>query len=416
MVWSINQLDISNAFLNGDLHEEIYMKLPPGYAELTGETLPPNAVCRLHKSIYGLKQASRQWFLKLSSTLCAMGFEKAHGDHTLFTRSKNGTFLAILIYVDDILIVSNQDSLVVEFKCALQAHFKLRDLGEAKYYLGLEIARSAEGISLCQRKYTLELLSTTGFLASKPSTIPLDPIVKLSKEEGTLLPDGMAYRKLVGKLMYLQITRPDICYAVNTLCQFSSAPREPHLNAVHKLLRYLKGTVGQGLFFSTDNNFDVRAFSDSDWGTCKDSRRSVTGYCIFVGDSLVSWRSKKQDTVSCSTAEAEFRAMWSVTKELIWLTRLIVILKAPFQMPTHLYCDNVSALYIANNSVYHERTKHVEMDCYKIREHIDSGFLKTMFVRTGNQLADTLTKALHPAPFRELISKMGLLNIFAPPS
>ncbi|KAG7590495.1 Retrotransposon Copia-like N-terminal [Arabidopsis suecica] len=416
MRWSVSQLDISNAFLNGDLDEEIYMKIPPGYADLQGETLPPHAVCRLQKSIYGLKQASRQWFLKFKNTLRGLGFDKSHADHTLFTKLVNGVFLGVLVYVDDIMIVCNNDAAVEEFKEQLKSYFKLRDLGPAKYFLGIEIARSSTGISICQRKYILELLSTTGFLGSKPSSIPMDPSVKFFKTGGKAIPNPEVYRKLVGKLMYLQITRPDISYAVNTLCQFSSAPTDVHLNAVHKVLRYLKGTVGQGLFYPADEKFDLRGFSDSDWATCSDTRRSVTGYCMFIGDSLVSWKSKKQQTASSSTAEAEYRAMALATKELIWLSRLLVDLRVPFTPPAYLYCDNQAALHIANNAVFHERTKHVELDCHITRDQIELGFLKTMFVRTDNQLADPLTKALYPAPFREMIVKMGISNIFAPPS
>ncbi|XP_033148503.1 uncharacterized mitochondrial protein AtMg00810-like [Brassica rapa] len=212
--------------------------------------------------------------------------------------------------------------MIQKFITGLQAHFKLRDLGTAKYFLGLEIARSSKGISVCQRKYILELLSTTGFHGAKTSTIPMDPSIKFLIEEGVPLSDSSSYRKLIGKLMYLHTTRPAISYAVNTLCQFSHAPTDIHLNAAHKVLKYLKGTVGQGLFYPADNKFDLRGFSDSDWAACKDTRRSVSGICMFVCDSLVSWRSKKQDTVSCSTAEAEFRAMALATKEMIWLARL----------------------------------------------------------------------------------------------
>lgn len=157
-------------------------------------------------------------------------------------------------------------------------------------------------------------------------------------------------------------------------------------------------------------------FSDADWAACKDTRRSVSGICMFVGDSLVSWRSKKHDTVSCSTAEAKFRAMGLATKEMIWLARLLLEFRVPFHPPAYLYCDNTFAIYIANNSFFHERTEWIELDCYKTHEAIESGFPKTMYVKTDNQLADTLTKALHPAPFRDLIHKMGMNNIFIPPS
>lgn len=405
------------------------MKLPQGYEELTGVKVPPNAVCRLHKSLYGLKQASRQRYLKLSSTIMQMGFSKSCDDHTLFVKLVDGRYLAVLIYVDDILVASNNDDAVTEFVTELESHFKLRNLGAAKYFLGLEIARSERGISVCQRKYTLELLDDSGFLGSKLSAIPLDPTVHLSKETiipkdgskivhemGSLLPEPKIYRRLMGRLMYLAITRPDIAYSLTTLCQYSSAPREAHLKAAHKLLRYLKGTVGQGIFYESTGSFYLRGFADADWGSCPDDRRSITGYVMFLGESLVTWRTKKQRTVSRSSAEAEFRALADASCEIEWLLRIMTDLKIPMTLPTHLYGDNTASLHIANNSVYHERTKHVDQDCYTIRERIDSGMIKTMHVRTHNQIADVLTKALYPTPFRDLISKMEVMDIYTPPS
>lgn len=237
--WSLTQLDISNAFLNGDLDEEIYMTLPPGYTSKEGEILPPNAVCKLQKSLYGLKQASRQWFLKFSGTLLQLGFQISNSDHTLFIRRKGEVYTAVLVYVDDIIIASNDDNDVTQLKGALSDAFKLRDLGQLKYFLGLEIARSSRGISICQRKYTLNLLEDTCLLACKPSLIPMDPAAKLcmhSKEP--LMDDPAAYRRLVGRLMYLTITRPDITFAVNKLCQFTSAPKQSHYQAALKVLHY----------------------------------------------------------------------------------------------------------------------------------------------------------------------------------
>ncbi|XP_013594420.1 PREDICTED: uncharacterized mitochondrial protein AtMg00810-like [Brassica oleracea var. oleracea] len=244
----------------------------------------------------------------------------------------------------------------------------------------------------------------------------MEPNQKLSKENGVLLEDVKQYRKLVGKLQYFTNTRPDIAYAVSKLAQFSCAPTDVHLKAVHKVLRYLKGTIGQGVFYGVEDNFDLRGFSDSDWGGCPDDRRSVTGYTMFLGNSLVSWRSQKQDIVSMSTAEAEYRAMSMATKEIMWYCGILKSLRVPFSPPPYLYCDNTVALYIATNSIFHERTKHVEFDCHKVRECIVRGILKTMYVRTDNQLADVLTKALYPAPFRDIISKMGVLNLYTPSS
>lgn len=287
--WSITQLDVSNAFLNGDLDEEIYLKLPQGYEELTGKKVPPNAVCRLHKSLYGLKQASRQWNHKLSEVILGDGFKQTHSDHSLFIKYVQKTYLAVLVFVDDILIIGNDDSAVEAFKLVLKSAFKLRDLGRAKYFLGFEIARNQSGISINQRKYTLELLEEAGLLGCKPLTVPMEPNLKLSLSTGTALPDAAVYRRLVGRLLYLTHTRPDITYAVHKLSQFMSAPTDSHLQAATRVLRYLKNDPGQGLFYSAASQLKLTAYSDADWAACPDFRQSITGYCVFLGDSLVSW-------------------------------------------------------------------------------------------------------------------------------
>ena len=414
--WSTAQLDISNAFLNGDLDEEIYMTIPLGYTELTGRAYPPNSVCRLHKSLYGLKQASRQWNQKLSLTITTAGFKQAPSDHSLFIKSSGSLFIAALVYVDDILIVGNDDDEIDSFKKALQSAFKLRDLGPAKYFLGFEIARNETGISINQRKYTLELLQDAGYLGCKPVSVPMEPNLKLSDSttSGDLLTDASVYRKIVGKLLYLTHTRPDITYAVHKLSQFMSAPRNDHLKAAHRVLRYLKNDPAQGLFYSASSETTLTAFCDADWGACLDSRRSTTGYCIFLGDSLISWRAKKQQTVSRSSSEAEYRSMADTTCELIWLDYLLRDLHCSLTGPAKLFCDNQSALHIASNPVYHERTKHIELDCHVVREKLKSGFLKTMHVKSEHQLADVLTKAVQPAIFQRLILKMGLHHLFVP--
>uniref|UniRef100_A0A2N9GYQ8 Reverse transcriptase Ty1/copia-type domain-containing protein n=1 Tax=Fagus sylvatica TaxID=28930 RepID=A0A2N9GYQ8_FAGSY len=333
--WSITQLDVNNAFLHGDLDEEVFMSLPPGFRNKGGHT---NQVCRLTKSLYGLKQASRQWFSKFSSTLLAHGFIQPKCDYSLFTKTVGHAFLALLVYVDDILIGSNDAVSVTRLTTFLDYHFKLKDLGPAKYFLGLELARSAKGISLCQRKYTLDILQDTGFLGSKPVKFPMEQHLKLSKDEGPALPDPTVYRRLIGKLLYLTLTRPDISYSVSRLSQFMDQPRAPHLHAAHRVLQ------------------------------------SVTGFCIFLGDSLISWRSKKQSIVSRSSAEAEYRAMAVTTCEITWLLSLLNDFHISHPMAAVLFCDNQAALHIASNPVFHERTKHIEVDCHFIRDKIKLGF------------------------------------------
>ena len=244
----------------------------------------------------------------------------------------------------------------------------------------------------------------------------MEPNLKLSDSptSGDLLTDASVYRKIVGKLLYLTHTRPDITYAVHKLSQFMSAPRNDHLKAAQRMLRYLKNDLAQGLFYSASSETTLTAFCDADWGACLDSRRSTTGYCIFLGDSLISWRAKKQQTVSRSSSEAEYRSMADTTCELIWLDYLLRDLHCSLTGPAKLFCDNQSALHIASNPVYHERNKHIELDCHVVREKLKSGFLKIMHVKSEHQLADALTKAVQPAIFQRLILKMGLHHLFVP--
>ncbi|KAG7537225.1 Leucine-rich repeat [Arabidopsis suecica] len=324
----------------------------------------------------------------------------SHSDHTCFLKITTAVFLCVLVYVDDIIIASNNDAAVDELKAQLKSCFKLRDLGPLKYFLGLEIARSAAGIYVGQRKYALDLLDETGLLGCKPSSIPMDPSVKFSKETGGDFVDAKAYRRLIGRLMYLQITRPDIAFAVNKLSQFSEAPRQAHQRAVMKILHYIKGTIGLGLFYSSKAELQLQVFADADFQSCKDTRRSTNGYCMFLGSSLISWKSKKQQVVSKSSAEAEYRALSFATDELLWLDHFFKELQVPLSKPTLLWCDNTAAIHIANNSVFHERTKHIESDCHSVRERLVAGLFKLLHVNTHLQLADPFTKALYPSTFR----------------
>jgi len=307
--WSLHQLDVHNAFLHGDLYEEIYMCPPPGL-QRQGE----NLVCRLNKSLYGLKQASRQWFAKFSATIQVAGYVQSKADYLLFTCRNGKSFTALLIYVDDILITCNDLKAISTLKNFLHSHFRIKE-GDLMYFLGIKVSRSKKGISISQQKYALEILKDSGVLGAKPVNFPMEQNTKLS-DAGDLLKDLSQYRRLVGHLIYLTITRLDIMYSVHVLSRFMHAPRKPHMEAALRVLRYLKGAPGQGLFFSSQNGMSLRAFCDSDWAGCPMTRRSTTGYCVFLGSSLVSWRTKRQKTVSLSSAEAEYRAMTGTCCEL----------------------------------------------------------------------------------------------------
>ena len=283
--WYIHQLDVHNAFLHGNLQEEVYMTPPPGLRR-QGE----NLVCRLRKSIYGLKQASRNWFSTFTATVKSAGYIQSKADYSLFTKSQGNKFTAILIYVDDILLTGNDLHEIKMLKTHLLKRFFIKDLGELKYFLGIEFSRSKKGIFMSQRKYALDILQDIGLTRVKPEKFPMEQNLKLTDEDGELLHDPSRYRRLVGRLIYLTVTRPDIVYPVRTLSQFMNTPRKPHWEAALRVLRYIKGSPGQGLFLPSENNLTLSAFCDSDWGGCRMSRRSVSGYCVFLGSSLISWK------------------------------------------------------------------------------------------------------------------------------
>ncbi|CAL1398262.1 unnamed protein product [Linum trigynum] len=406
--WPLHQLDVNNAFLHGDLEEEVYMKVPLGFQQ-EGDT----RVCRLRKSLYGLRQASRNWYQKFTLALAELGFTASRADHSLFLYRKGETFVAALIYVDDVVLTGNDAGFISQVKSFLDSRFSIKDLGPLKYFLGIEVARSPEGIVLSQRKYTLDILKDAGVTGARPSSFPMEQNHSLTQPADDVIPDISSYRRLIGRLLYLTVTRPDITYAVNVLSQHVHAPSSAHMAAAHRVLRYLKTAPGQGLFFPSSGTLELTAFCDSDWAGCQASRRSTSGYYIQLGSAPVSWRTKKQRVVARSSAEAEYRAMASTVSEVIWLRHLLMELGVPQSSATPLYCDSQAALHIAANPVFHERTKHVEMDCYFVRERVVTGEIAPHKVATSDQPADMFTKALGTDQFRFLMSKLGIRDLHA---
>ncbi|XP_041000612.1 uncharacterized mitochondrial protein AtMg00810-like [Juglans microcarpa x Juglans regia] len=225
--------------------------------------------------------------------LATTSIQAVQSDYSLFTQLKNGSFTALLIYVDDIVVASSHMDSIEVLQRFLNDHFIIKSIGNLRYFLSIEVARSSKGISICQRKYALDILANAGSLGSRPLKLPMDQNLKLHKDDGDPLLDPLPYRRLVGRLVYLTITRPNLYYSVQHLSQFMTVPITTHLHAAHQVLRYIKNALGQGLLFSSSSSLTLRACSDSDWAFCPDSRHSVTGFCIFLGQSLISWRSKK---------------------------------------------------------------------------------------------------------------------------
>jgi len=252
-------------------------------------------------------------------------------------------------------------------------------------------------------------------LACHPASKPMDCTTHLQAGIGDPLSaeDSSSYCRLVGSLIYLTNTRLDISYTVQQLSQFMANPTTDHSKVASRVLRYLKSSSGCGIFFPTIGSTRLQAFSDSDWAGCRDTHRSITGFSIFLGNSLISWCSKKQSTVSRSSSEAEYRALATTTCELQWLKYLFQEFRIPFTQPANVFCDNQSAILIASNQVFHERTKHIELDCHIVREKSLNGLLKLLPVRSSMQLADVFIKPLSPTQFKTLVSKLGMMNIYS---
>nr|GEV39216.1 putative ribonuclease H-like domain-containing protein [Tanacetum cinerariifolium] len=339
------------------------MEAPPGFSE----NFKPGEVCRLKKSLYGLKQSPRAWFGRFTMAMKKYGFKQSNSDHTLFLKHRGNFVTCLIIYVDDMIITGNDEEEIKKLKGELFTEFEMKDLGILKYFLGIEVLRSQAGIFICQKKYILDLLAETGMLDCKPAETPMMSNQKLYMETEAELADRDRYQRLVGKLIYLSHTRPDIAYAVGVVSQFMHQPQATHMNAVLRIIRYLKGTTRHGVLFKSNGHLNIRVYTDADWAGDKGNRRSTSGYFSLVGDNLVTWKSKKQKVVSLSSAEAEFRGISRGLAEVLWIRKLLTEVGFPPKEATQVMCDNEAAIQISENLVQHDRTKHVEIDRHFIK-------------------------------------------------
>nr|CAN68502.1 hypothetical protein VITISV_015736 [Vitis vinifera] len=410
--WPLQQFDVKNAFLHGELSEEVYIDLPPGCMVLEKQC---QKVCKLKKSLYRLKQSQRAWFGRFTKLMRAFGYRQSNSDHTLFLKKQHGKITTLIIYVDDMVVTGNDPEERKALQNYLFREFEMKDLGPLKYFLGIEVSRSSEGIFLSQRKYALNLLQETGMSGCQPVNTPIGEGLKLCVELNQVSTDKGRYQRLVGRLMYLTHTRPDIAYALSVVSQYMHNPREQHMNAVMRILRYLKNASGKGILFTKNvDHQSIEVYTDADWASAVDDRRSTSGYFTFVGGNLVTWKSKKQNVVARSSAEAEFRGMALGLCEALWLRLLLQDLGYLSRQPIQLLCDNKAACDIAHNLVQHDRTKHVEVDRFFIKEKLDDKIVELPKIRSENQLADILTKAVSSQVFSKFLDKLGMCDIYAP--
>ncbi|KAA3468783.1 Retrovirus-related Pol polyprotein from transposon TNT 1-94 [Gossypium australe] len=359
--WQIRQVDVNNVFLNGDLTDEVFMQQPPGYVQFgpNGEQF----VCRLTKAQYGLRPAPRAWFDKLKKFLVSTGFVMSKSDASLFIRVTTESILYVLVYVDDIIVIGSVAASIASFIHLLDKEFFLKDMGDLHYFLGIEVTRSSSGsLHLCQRKYIKDLLDKSNLANAKNVYTPMVSSSALSKDEGDRLADPTEYRSLAGALQYVGLTRPDIAYAVN-----------------------------RGL----------------DFGDC----HYTIGYCIYFGDTPVSWCSKKQQIVSRSTTKGKYRSLAAATSDVTWLVSLLMELQISSADLPNIWCNNSGVVAVATNPVLHSKFKHVELDLFFVREKVAQGSLAVGEVLACDQVADIFTKPLSVSLFTRFRHLLWVLPI-----
>lgn len=387
----VYQLDVKSAFLNGELHEEVYVEQPQGYVVKGKE----NMVYRLHKALYGLKQAPRAWNNKIDNYFINNGFHRSPSEPSLYVK-KGGTneFLIVCLYVDDLIYTGTKPLMLEEFKKAMMKEYEMTDLGLMKYFLGIQVQQKTGEISISQEKYTEDLLKKFNMSMCNPVTTPMALNEKLQKNDGAKKANETLYRSLVGSLMYLTNTRPDIVHSVNMISRFMNDPSQNHFSAAKRILRYLQWTKNIGIKYTKEDDNSLIGYTDSDRAGSIDDRKSTSGYVFCLGTKPISWSSKKQKTIALSSAEAEYIAATDAACEAIWLRRVLENLQQEPETSTKIFCDNMSAIAMTKNPVFHARSKHIELRHHFIRNLVNDGEIQLIFITTKEQLADPFTKAV----------------------
>ena len=394
---AVHQMDIKTAFLNGFLDEEIFMKQPEGFED----SKKPEHVCRLNRSLYGLKQAARCWNSRLDAFLKKGDYQQLTADTCVYLKKKknaNGDFVIMIVYVDDILMTSNNHYFLVEEKARISEHFALEVGGEVHHILGMTIMRRrSDGIcTVKQNNFTEAVLKRFNMFDCNPVGTPMETSPKLLKltdqEQET---DKMRYQQVIGSLIYLMTaTRPDLSYPVGFLSQFMARPGEKHWGSLKRVLRYINGSHNMGLFYecSGEKRIILTGYSDANWANDLNDRISTSGYLFFIGNSLISWKSQKQRSVARSTTEAEYVALSECVQEAIWLRRLLEELGFKQEKPTVIFEDNQGAIDLSKNPKFHNRTKHIDISYHFTMEKIASEEIVLQHCASNEMLADVMTK------------------------
>ncbi|GJR58872.1 ribonuclease H-like domain-containing protein [Tanacetum coccineum] len=346
-------------------------------------------ILSLVRSLYGLKQAPRAWFQRFAGYATRAGFSPSRCDSSLFIYTQGSQVAYLLIYVDDIILTASSPVLLQQIVDSLHKEFDMTDLGALNYFLGISVVRHPTGLFLSQKKYARQLLERAHMVNCNPSRTPIDTDSKLGPD-GVPVQDPTLYRSLAGGLQYLTFTRPDLSYAVQ------------------------QGTLELGLQLYASATTSLVGYTDADWAGCPSTRRSTSGYCVFLGDNLLSWSAKRQHTISRSSAEAEYRGVANVVAETAWIRNLLRELHSPLLTATLVYCDNVSAVYMSANPVQHQRTKHIEIDIHFVRDMVKAGHVRVLHVPSRFQYADIFTKGLPSALFEDFRSSLSVRPLPAP--
>jgi Reverse transcriptase (RNA-dependent DNA polymerase) len=408
--WEIHGMDVITAYLLGKLDEEIYMMQPEGFIRMG---MKRNMVCRLLKSLYGLKQAARVWNLKIHAFLVKIGFTRSSADPCLYIDLKRNLY--ITIWVDDLLIVGKNGRDIANVKAQLSREFEMKDLGQLEHFLGMRISRHDSGISIDQNGYIRQILKRFGMEASKAVSTPFATGSRLVSAnhngEGTATPsttDIKQYQAMVGSLMYAMIcTRPDLAYAIQQLSQFNANPTNVHFQAAKRSFRYLQGSQTTGPVYNGNITDRIQCYCDADYAADGD-RKSISGNLFTLAGAPISYQAKKQTTVAHSTVESEYAAMAHAAKEMIWLQYLLRDLGMSKYAPTTLFCDNQGAISLAKNPTHHAKTKHVDVQLHFIRDHIEKGTINVEYCPTEDMLADLMTKGLARERHERLLGLMGV--------
>jgi hypothetical protein len=403
--FKLQQMDVKSAFLNGPLNELVYVKQPPGFEDPKF----PNHVYKLNKALYGLKQAPRAWYEHLRELLVDRGFEIGVIDPTLFTKKVGGDLFICQLYVDDIIFGSTNNDFNEQFAKLMTSEFEMSMMGEMQFFLGFEVKQSKKGTFICQAKYIQDMLKRFKMENLKGVKTPMPTTCHLEEDPNGKNVDQKVYRSMIGSLLYLCASRPDIMLSVGVCARFQAAPKESHLVAVKRIFRYLVDTPSFGLWYPKGSNFVLHGFTDSDWAGDRVERKSTSGACQLLGRSLVCWSSKKQNCISLSSAEAEYIAAASCCAQLLWMRQTLKDYGLEFDN-VPLLCDNESAIKIAHNPVQHTRTKHIDIRHHFIREHVSHGDIDLSYVGTKDNLADIFTKPLDEARFRELRHELNIID------